>query len=117
MTLAGQLGCGKTIDIGCAAVKGERGPEYAWVASKMDHFVRPLLDRSGHVNISDRDKGISYFTKQFSCLSVKCCQHIDRNIYQQKSVMMPVYVVVEYIVLVGFDDIVLYIVVGHYSIR
>ena len=45
MTLAAQFGDGKTLDIGCATVPGERAEEWDWVAKKMEHFIRKLLVR------------------------------------------------------------------------
>ena len=63
-----------------------RQTEYNWVAKKMQHFVRNLLDRPGHVNISDRDKGIPHFLSHYKCWNAKCAQHINKNIYSQPKV-------------------------------
>ena len=86
MTLVAQLGCGKTVDIGAAAITGEKKSEYEWIANKMKHFVTRLLDRLGHVNISDRDKGIPGFTGKFSLWPSKCAFHIRKNVYTQSPV-------------------------------
>lgn len=88
VTLCAQFGCGRTIDIGAAAVTGEKKVEYEWIASKMKHYVSRLLNRPGHLNISDRDKGIPHFTKNFHCWGAKCAWHIRKNVWTQKPVSM-----------------------------